>query len=110
MDKIHVNRRTDEELEAILHHGAIWHVNGQQGQVLGVAQSLQQAIDKTQDYALSGAVVVAICRLPRDNIIVPLAQIARLHKIIAGGEAPPIMDTESLVDAEPSRKLKVASG
>jgi len=104
MVKIQVNHRTDEELEVILHHGANWNVNGQHGQVLGVAQSLRQAIDNAQDYALTGSVVVAVCRLPRDNIIVLPPQIDRLCKIIAGRETLTIMETEGLGDAQPGRR------
>jgi hypothetical protein len=37
-------------------------------QVLGYAASLLQAIDRSAKFSAPGAVVVAICRLPSDNI------------------------------------------
>ena len=61
-------------------------VNGQQGQVLCFAASLQRAIVRSGEFAASGAVVVAICRLPSDNIIVFPAQIERLRKCLAKSE------------------------
>jgi hypothetical protein len=96
MDQIYSNLRTDDQLEFVVRETAIWTVNGPRGEILGVAPSLRLAIDKTQDYAVSGAAVVSICRLPRDSIIVFPPQIDRLRKIIAGRETLPIMETRSL--------------
>jgi hypothetical protein len=75
--------RTDEQLEAILNQVGHWVVNGQQGQVLCFAASLRQAIDRANQYGLSGAVVTAVCRLPSDNIIVFSRQIDRLRSVVA---------------------------
>ena len=93
MDNERLNHRSEEQLEAILHQTGHWVVNGQQGQVLCFAASLRRAIDKSIEYAASGAVVTAICSLPSDNIIVSPAQIERLRKGIAGREVPPIKET-----------------
>jgi hypothetical protein len=90
MDNVRSNRRSDEQLEAIFCETDHWVVNGQQGQALCFAASLRQAVDKSVAYATSGAVVVAICRLPSDNIIVFPAQIERLRKTITAHEFVPI--------------------
>jgi len=74
---------TDEQLAAILDETDDWAVNGPQGKVLGHAASLRLAMERAADYARSGAVVIAVCRLPSDNIVIFPAQIARLRKIIA---------------------------
>jgi hypothetical protein len=76
------SRRTDDELVAILDETADWTVNGRRGDVLGHAASLRLAIDRASEFALSGAVVIALCRLPSDNIIVFPAQAARLRKVM----------------------------
>src|ERR1700730_17015003 len=55
--------------------------------------SLQQAIERSVAYAMSNAVVVAICRLPSDNIIVFRAQIERLRETITARELVPIERT-----------------
>jgi hypothetical protein len=61
----------------------VWVVNGQQGRVLCFAASLSRAIERSEEFAASGAVVVAICRLPSDDIIVFPAQIDRLRRLAA---------------------------
>jgi hypothetical protein len=81
MSSAQSNLRTDEELRAILNETGRWAVNGQQGQVLCLAASLQRAIERASDYALSDAVVVGVSRLPGDNIVIPPAQIDRLREI-----------------------------
>jgi hypothetical protein len=93
MVNVRSNRRSDEQLEAILSETGHWVVNGQQGQPLCFVASLRQAIDKSAAYAMSGAVVVAIVRLPSDNIIVFPAQIERLRKTVVDGEPTPIERT-----------------
>lgn len=80
------SRWTDEQLAAIFNETADWVVNGRQGKVLCHAASLRLAIDRAADYAVSGAVVIAVCRLPSDNIIVFPAQVARLRKLMVGPE------------------------
>ena len=82
------NRRTDEQLDAILHETALWTINGRNGQSLGTALCLRQALDKAADFAASGAVVVAVCRTPGDTIIIFEAQADRLRKLCAGREVP----------------------
>ena len=76
------SRRTDEELEAIRHDVGNWVVIGRQGQALCSAASLDRAIDRAQQYAVSGAVVTAICRQPGDNIIIFIEQMDRLRRRI----------------------------
>ena len=87
MESVRSNRRSDEQLEAMLWETGHWVISGQQGRVLGSAANLRQAIDRSRVYAASGAVVVAICRLPSDNIVVFPGQIERLRKAIAAGES-----------------------
>jgi hypothetical protein len=99
MDIVRSNFRTDEQLHAILPEAGNWVVNGQQGRVLGFAGSLRRAMERAADYAASGAVVVALCRLPSDNIVVQPDQIRRLQKriteaeIVAPVEALPTQDS-----------------
>ena len=80
------NRRSDDQLAAMLHDTGDWAVAGRRGQPLCSAASLGRAIERAVEYAASGAVVVAICRLPSDDIIVFPDQIERLRKIIAERE------------------------
>jgi hypothetical protein len=80
MDNLQSSRRSDEQLEAILCETGHWVVNGRQGQVLCYAASLRQAIDRSEEFSVSGAVVIAICRLPFDNIILFPEQIDRLRR------------------------------
>jgi hypothetical protein len=84
--------RTDDQLDCILCEVGNWVVSGRAGQVLCHAPSLRQAIDRASEYAASGAVVIALCRLPSDNIVVFADQMSRLRKIIAGRETPPLKD------------------
>lgn len=72
------NRRTDEQLEAILFEAGRWVVNGRRGEVLCHAPSLKRAIERADDYAERGAPIIALCRLPADNIVVFAAQRERL--------------------------------
>ena len=78
--------RSDEQLAAMLHDTSDWAVAGQRGQPLCSAASLGRAMERAVEYAASGAVVVAIRRLPSDDIIVFPEQIERLRKIIADRE------------------------
>jgi len=82
------NRRSDEQLDAILFETAVWTVNGRNGQVLCTAPSLRRALDRAAEFATSGAVVVAICRTSDDNILIFEAQAERLRKFCAGRELP----------------------
>ena len=78
------NRRTDEQLEAILAETGHWVIYGKSGQVLFTAATLRRALDKSAQLPASGAIVIAISRLPSDNIIVFPEQIERMQKLIAG--------------------------
>ena len=82
------NYRSDEQLDTILFETAIWTINGLNGQGLGSAPSLRRALDRAANFTASGAVVVALCRMPDDNIIVFPPQIRRLQKLCAGRETP----------------------
>jgi hypothetical protein len=75
MDNVRSNRRSDAQLEAILNESSDWVVNGPTGRVLCFAASLRVAIERAVTYAASDAVVLAICRLPFDNIVVSPDQI-----------------------------------
>jgi hypothetical protein len=90
VDTIQSNRRTDDQLEAILAEAGHWAINGQQGSVLSFAGNLLNAIGRAASYAASGAVVISLVRLPTDNIVVSGDQIVRLRKRIAGRELAPI--------------------
>jgi hypothetical protein len=80
MDNSQSNRRTDEQLETILCETSHWAVNGRQGKVLCHAASLRQAIEMAEKFNTSAAVVIAICRLPSDNIVVFSEQVDRLRR------------------------------
>ena len=82
MDNFLSNRRSDEQLEAILCETGHWAVNGRQGQVLCYAASLRQAIERSEKFSASGAVVIAICRLPSDNIVIFSEQVIRLRRSV----------------------------
>jgi hypothetical protein len=90
MDGENNSRHTDQQLEAILYDTCQWSIEGQGGQPLGFAASLRKALDREIDFASSGAVVIALTRRPLANIFVLPDQIARLRKIVAGRETPPI--------------------
>lgn len=81
------NRRTDDELDAILREVGYWVINGQ-SQALSFAASLHSALDQARALSSSGAIVTGLARLPFDEIVVPPDQITRLRKLIAGRELP----------------------
>jgi hypothetical protein len=85
MDKDRSIRRTDEQLEAILHDTGEWAIHGQRGRVLYFSASLQLAITRAADYAESGVVVAALTRSSPDIVVFP-GQMECLRKIIAGHE------------------------
>jgi hypothetical protein len=89
MDNLGPNHRSDEQLEAILYETGHWVVNGQGGRALCFATSLRHAMERPIKYGISGATVVAICRLPSDNIIVFSEQIFRLRKFISERDLAP---------------------
>ena len=82
------NYRSDEQPDTILFETAVWTINGLNGLVLGTAPSLRQALDREASFTASGAVVVALCRMPDDNIIIFPSQTRRLQKLCAGRETP----------------------
>jgi hypothetical protein len=81
------NRRTDEQLTAILNETADSVVCGHSGQALCRAIGLQQALDRAEAFAASGAIVVALCRRPGDDIIVFLGQATRIREALARGDS-----------------------
>jgi hypothetical protein len=87
------NRRSDEQLDAMLHETALWTINGRNGQSLGTALCLRQALDKAADFAASGATVAAVCRTLGDTIIIFEAQADRLRKLRGGRETPTLPST-----------------
>jgi PAS domain S-box-containing protein len=82
MNVMKSTRWSDEALESIFWDTGDWVVKGRQGQVLCGAASLQRAVDRAHEFAQSGATVIAICRLPRDNIIVFPEQSDRLRRVL----------------------------
>jgi len=70
---------SDAQLEAMRYETANWIVEGQQGQILGRAASLDCAIVRATDYGLSDAIVVALTRThPRMRI--PIQQLSKFMK------------------------------
>jgi hypothetical protein len=84
------SHRTDEQLYLGLRETGDWTVNGRGGRVLCVAPSLRLAIDRARDYAASGAIVVALCRLPLDNVIIFAEQLTRLRTLLEERESDPV--------------------
>jgi hypothetical protein len=82
------NRRDGEQLEGILSETGHWVVNGRGGEALCFAPSLHLAIQRAEGFTARGVDVIALCRLPSDNIIVFAEQIDRLRKIVAEREMP----------------------
>jgi hypothetical protein len=82
MDNFLPNRSSNLQLEDILYETAHSVVNGRRGQVLCCAASLRQAIVKEEQFTASGAVVIAICRLPFDNIVAFIEQLDRRRRSI----------------------------
>ena len=83
MNTVRSNYRSDEQLDAIRYETGHWVVRGHQGQVLCRAASFQQSLERAQAYGVAGSVVVAICRLPGEDILVFPAQMDRLRTAIA---------------------------
>jgi hypothetical protein len=77
MDDLSTTLRTDWDLTAMLFDTANWSVQGQQGNILCTAASLQRAIERTDALSSSGAIVTGLTR-PAGDIIVPPDQIRRL--------------------------------
>jgi hypothetical protein len=90
MNTVRSNHRSDEQLDAIRHETGHWVVRGQQGQVLCRAASFQESLERAQAYGVAGSVVVAVCRLPGEDILVFPAQMDRLRTAIAVLEPLPM--------------------
>jgi hypothetical protein len=86
MNKISPNYRTDVQLEAIIAETGDWVVNGRGGCVLCAAPSLQCAVARAVAYQEAREVVLAVSRLPDDNIIVFSGQIERLARHLKGSD------------------------
>ncbi len=71
-------RRTDEQLRGMLDEPGTWVVHGHNQQVFGVGSTLRHALERASRYAQSGAVVVAVARVPPNRIFVFHNQIIRL--------------------------------
>ena len=54
--------------------------------------SLRQALERAATVAASGALVVAVCQMPGENIIVFEAQGERLRKLCASREGAPFQE------------------
>jgi hypothetical protein len=93
------NRRSDEQLDSILFETADWTVNGRNGQVLCTAPSLRGVLDRAADFEAVGTAVIALCRLPADNIIVFAAQAERMQKLLVGREVSALLGDRTLDDA-----------
>ena len=83
MDHLGPSHRSDDQLAAIFDETGHWVVNGQGGRVLCSATSLAQGIERSTAYGMSGATIIAICRLPSDSIIIFPEQAFRLRKFIS---------------------------
>jgi hypothetical protein len=76
--------RPDEQLMVVLADTANWTINGTQGQILGSAASLGHAIERAGNYANADAIVVSVSRRHPSEIVVPIMQLHRLRRRIAG--------------------------
>jgi hypothetical protein len=76
--------RPDEQLIVVLADTANWTINGTQGQILGSAASLGHAIERAANYANADAIVVSVSRRHPSEIVVPIMQLHRLRRRIAG--------------------------
>jgi hypothetical protein len=79
-------RQTDDQLSKVLDEPGTWIIHGS-NHILGVATTLQRALDKTDTFARSGAIVVAVARPPPHRLFVFGDQIARLAKALLEREA-----------------------
>jgi hypothetical protein len=83
-------RRSDEELEIILHETANWTVMGFQGRIFCEAASLRLAIDKFETLGHKGRQVSALIRIRPTKIMVFPGQILKLANYLAELEPYPI--------------------
>jgi hypothetical protein len=78
MDPRNPVHRTDDELRDILDEPGTWVIHGHGDRVFGVGGSLRRALDRAAGFARSGAVVVAVARVPPTRIFIFHDQIVRL--------------------------------
>jgi hypothetical protein len=72
------SRRTDDQLRFMMDQTAEWTVNGRAGVALGSYGSLREALRAVFRYEADGVHVFAVCRHPRDDIVVFREQVGRL--------------------------------
>ena len=94
MEKRKPIHRTDEQLKEMLDEPGTWVVHGHGDRVFGVGGSLRRAVDRASNYARSGAVVVAVARVPPNRIFVFHDQMVRLIAVIRQEEIDVSADAE----------------
>jgi hypothetical protein len=72
------SRRTDDQLLFMMDQTAEWAVNGRAAAVLGLFGSLREALRAVFGFEAAGVNVFAVCRHPRDEIVVFREQVERL--------------------------------
>ena len=75
-------RRTDDHLMEMLDQSGVWIVHGSGDRILGAAATLRRALDRADSQARSGAVVVAIARVPPSRVFIFQDQILRLRRLV----------------------------
>ncbi len=73
--------RTDQQLEAMFYETGNWVVNGHRQRVLCAAMSLRCAIERATAYTEAKESVLAVSRLPHEDIILFPRQIARIAQL-----------------------------
>jgi hypothetical protein len=75
-------RRTDDQLMEMLDQSGVWIVHGSGDRILGAAATLRRALDRADNQTLSGAVIVAIARVPPSRVFIFQDQILRLCSLV----------------------------
>ncbi|MGA3000750.1 MAG: hypothetical protein ABSE20_03400 [Acetobacteraceae bacterium] len=96
MEKRTPIHRTDEQLKMMLDEPGTWVVHGHGDRVFGVGGCLRRAIDRASNYAQSGAIVVAVARVPPNRIFVFHDQLVRLIAAIREEELGVSADADLL--------------
>jgi hypothetical protein len=78
------DRRSDDELMAMLDENAIWTVNGRQGRIHGLTMNLRDAIVRAAAFDGSRPALLELRRQPSDKIVVSAPQLHRLLKLGLG--------------------------
>jgi hypothetical protein len=76
------NRRSDEELVAILTETGTWTVNGRNNAPLCTTLSLRHAVKRAATFTLRGQKVTALTRRPLEDIVVFQGQMDRLFEFV----------------------------